>query len=82
MHKADQDARFQLVLDAQYDEEITQLLVDQRLCMKEIEFGYLAETQEIKRSMYSQHTHNCISLSYLLLLFLSLLKNARMISGS
>lgn len=68
LHKAEQDAQFQLTLDTQYDEQITELLTAQRLAMKEMELSYLAESQDVKRSKYD--TCNPVKINHNVCIFI------------
>jgi hypothetical protein len=47
--KAEQDAIFQQQMDAQYEQEMTKLIQEQRDNMKQTELVYLSEEQDIKR---------------------------------
>lgn len=48
--KLDQDTLFQLRMDAQYEEDLMKLVLEQRTAMKELELTYLQEIQATKRS--------------------------------
>lgn len=48
--KSDQDTLFQLKMDAQYEEELMKLVLEQRTTMKELELTFLQEIQATKRS--------------------------------
>lgn len=48
--KVEQDTLFQLRMDAQYEEELMKLVLEQRRTMKDLELIFLEEIQATKRS--------------------------------